>query len=144
MTEKTGSKRPRAARIAWLLGLGIPLVAAIVLWITFGTPDLNDRAFKNAADAADVQAHGAVGRLASAARESAPTDDEIKQATRRSIGQVHEIRRPDSGIVVIASFHVATSGAFGTISVDPCYEYDITLPVRNESSIKLQELPSCP
>ncbi|WIX86354.1 hypothetical protein [Amycolatopsis sp. DG1A-15b] len=143
MSETTESKRPRTVRITWLLGGATLLAAAVFFWITLGPPTMNDRALKRASEAADVHAHEAVGRLVTAARESDFTDARISRAMALSTAGVRSIRRLDSVIVVTAEVHAVTSGAFGTLSADRCYEYEITLPVQNDSSIRLHELPSC-
>ncbi|MCR6481361.1 hypothetical protein M8542_00885 [Amycolatopsis sp. OK19-0408] len=137
MSEKTDRRHPRAARITWLLAGAALVAAVVVLWVTLGPPTADDRAVGKATEAADAQAHEAVGRLVTAAHEGALTDAGINRALALSTAGAHSIRRLGSTVVVTAEVHGVTSGAFGTISADPCYEYDITLPVQDESSIEL-------
>ena len=145
MSETTKGKRPRAAGItAWLLGSALLVVVVVVLSIVYGPAGADRRALETASKAARNQAGEAVGRLVTAAHEGTLTDARIKRAMALSTAEVHSIRRLDSSVVVTTEVHAVTSGAFGTLSVDPCYEYDITLPVQNETSIKFHELPSCP
>lgn len=144
MRNSGDGTRSRAARItAWLLGGALLLVAAVFLLVAYGPVGADRRARETASEAARNQAGEAVGRLVTAAREGALTDARINRALALSTAGVRSIRRLDSAIVVTAEVHGVTSDAFGTISADPCYEYDLTLPVRDESSIKFHELPSC-
>ncbi|MEU4253749.1 hypothetical protein AB0F15_40790 [Amycolatopsis sp. NPDC026612] len=144
MSNSADSTRPRAARTtAWLLGGALILVAAVFLWVAYGPAGADRRALETASEASRNQAGEAVGRLVTAAHEGALTDARINRAMGLSTAEVRSIRRLDSAIVVTAEVHAVTSGAFGTLSADPCYEYDITLPVRNESSINFHEIPSC-
>jgi hypothetical protein len=108
------SKRPRAARIAWLLGGAALLAAAVCSWITLGPPTMNDRALERATEAASGQAHDAVGRLVTAAREGDLTDARINHAFALSTAGVRGIRRLGSAIVVTAEIRSGTRAASGS------------------------------
>jgi hypothetical protein len=126
-----------------MLGVAILLSLSIFLWNTYGPPSVNDRALQQAGADARKQAQEAADRLLSASNNGTLTDDEIKQTMTRSAVGTRAIRRDRSTIVIATQIYVNRPGAFGSIGVSPCYEYDVILPLSSRSKVAFREIPSC-
>ncbi|SEQ33132.1 hypothetical protein SAMN05216188_102790 [Lentzea xinjiangensis] len=141
MSEKAG--RALTAVVLWVLGGFVALVFGGAIWWVVASSDSAERGRQDARASIVMTMNRTNADLREAIGDGELSEADVSLASGHP-QELRSVRRDSDRVVITTSIEGRGPGWFGSTSVTQCAEYEITLPITAQTSVRQREVDSCP